>query len=63
MPFDAPAEAVTESVVMVQGVEGTLYANEDGSRVLLLWQIGDTMYAVGGDITADEALAIADSIE
>jgi hypothetical protein len=49
--------------VTVQGVDGTLYANGDGSRVLLVWQIGDTMYAIGGDLTADEALAAANSIQ
>ena len=63
MPFPAPEEAVSETTITVQGVEGTLYENEDGSRILLLWQVGDTMYAVGGDISADEALAVANSIE
>ncbi|MCB0017195.1 MAG: DUF4367 domain-containing protein [Anaerolineales bacterium] len=63
MPLQAPPETASESIVTVQGVDGTLYANADGSRVLLVWQIGDTMYAIGGDITADEAVAAANSIE
>jgi hypothetical protein len=63
MPLQAPPETASESSVTVQGVDGTLYANGDGSRVLLVWQIGDTMYAIGGDLTADEALAAANSIQ
>ena len=63
MPLQAPPETASESIVTVQGVDGTLYANADGSRILLVWQIGDTMYAIGGDITDAEAVAAANSIE
>ena len=56
-----PGELVPKAVEEL-GADA-LYANADGSRVLLVWQIGDTMYAIGGDITADEAVAAANSIE
>ena len=58
----APAEG-GESVT-VRGVSGMLYT-EDGngqSRTLLNWSEGEIQYWVGGDLTGEEALAIAESL-
>jgi hypothetical protein len=55
----APAEG-GESVT-VRGVPGMLYT-EDG-RTLLNWSAGDIQYWIGGDLTGEEALAIAESLQ
>ncbi|GJM42044.1 MAG: hypothetical protein DHS20C20_23260 [Ardenticatenaceae bacterium] len=47
--------------VSVRGVDGMLYS-EDG-RTLLNWSEGEIQYWIGGDLTADEALAIAESLQ
>jgi hypothetical protein len=57
---DVPAEGAT--AVTVRGVEGLLYADETGGRVLLTWTAGDASYWIGGDLTSDAALAIAASL-
>lgn len=46
--------------VTVRGVSGMLYT-EDG-RTLLNWSAGDIQYWIGGDLTGEEALAIAESL-
>jgi outer membrane lipoprotein-sorting protein len=63
-----PANAVSERgdtgvPVTVRGVEGTLFTNEDDTQALLTWTNGEITYWVGGQLTGDEALAIAESLE
>ncbi len=63
-----PAEAVSEraeagTAVTVRGLAGTLFSSEDGAQSLLAWTDGDTSFWVGGSLTGDEALAIAESLE
>ncbi|MCP4423032.1 MAG: DUF4367 domain-containing protein [Chloroflexi bacterium] len=58
--FDYAPEGQAETVA-VRGVDGQLY-NEDGVRTLLIWTEGDFQFWIGGDLTADEALAIAESL-
>lgn len=50
-------------VVTVRGVEGLLYSDEEGRRALLTWSQGEVTFWVGGDLTAGQALAIAESLE
>ncbi len=57
----APAEG-GESVT-VRGVAGMLYTDPEDGRTLLNWSEGDIQYWIGGDLTADEALAIAESLQ
>ena len=57
---DVPAEGAT--AVTVRGVEGLLFVEESGARVLLTWTAGDASYWIGGDLTSDAALAIAASL-
>ncbi len=47
--------------VTVRGVTGMLYT-EDG-RTLLNWSEGEIQYWIGGDLTGEEALAIAESLQ
>ncbi|UCF27354.1 MAG: DUF4367 domain-containing protein [Chloroflexota bacterium] len=49
--------------VEVRGVTGSLFVAEDGSKVSLTWIDGDLFYLVGGDITSDQALMIAESLQ
>jgi len=55
-----PAEAES---IEVRGGSGTFYIDEDGSRVLLTWEENDLVYAVAGDLTLDQALLIAESLQ
>lgn len=51
--------------VTVRGVPGMLYT-EDGngqSRTLLNWSEGEIQYWIGGDLTGEEVLAIAESLQ
>jgi len=48
--------------VTVRGGDGLLFSDDDGQRTLLTWSEGDVTFWVGGDLTADEALAIAESL-
>jgi outer membrane lipoprotein-sorting protein len=63
-----PANAVSErgdtgESVTVRGVEGTLFTNEEGNQALLTWSDGEKTFWIGGQVTGDEALAIAESLE
>jgi outer membrane lipoprotein-sorting protein len=49
--------------VEVRGVSGSLLVGEDGSKVLLTWSEGDLFYSVAGDLTQDQALTIAESLQ
>jgi hypothetical protein len=40
-----------------------MFAAEDGNQVLLAWTEGDLFYSVAGDLTADIALMIAESLQ
>ncbi|MDX1417461.1 MAG: DUF4367 domain-containing protein, partial [Candidatus Promineifilaceae bacterium] len=61
-PADAPENSRGESIT-VRGVQGMLYSDESGTRTLLIWTEGDTTITIGGDLTADNALEIANSLE
>ena len=47
----------------VRGTTGQLFASEAGDKVLLTWIEGDLFFSVAGDLTAESALAIAESLE
>lgn len=55
---EAEGEAVT-----VRGLPGMLYAADDGTRALLTWQEGDVTFWIGGDLTAEAALNVANSLK
>ena len=63
----APTDTFTPDkdgeTVTINGIEATLFADEDGARTLLTWVAGDTQIWIGGDVTPEQAVAIAESLE
>ena len=59
---EAPDQPTEGQAVEVRAVSGTLFVDDDGSRVLLTWKEGDLFYYVAGDLTADQALVVAESL-
>lgn len=57
LPF---GEGETETAV--RGTTGTINADEEGGRAILSWSENGINFWVGGDITADEALMVAESL-
>jgi outer membrane lipoprotein-sorting protein len=52
-----------ESAVTVRGVEGLLVSDAAGGRTLLTWSEGEMTFWIGGDLTGEQALAIAESLQ
>ena len=50
------------TAVSVRGAEGLLFEDEGGERALLSWTEGGVSFWVGGDLSAAEALSIAESL-
>lgn len=57
-----PENALTETVA-VRGVDATLFLDADGGRTLLVWSENGLNFWVGGDLTAEQAIAIAESLQ
>lgn len=55
---DTGGEAVT-----VRGLEGMLFAAEDGSRALLNWNENGINVWIGGDLSPEQALELAESLK
>lgn len=51
------------TAVTVRGVEGMSYVDADGGRSLLTWGENGLAFWIGGDISPEEALAVAESLE
>jgi hypothetical protein len=56
------SDAKSETVE-VRGTTGQIFKSESGDKVLLTWTEGDLFFSVAGDLTADYALVIAESLE
>lgn len=63
LPLDPPAEATSRETVTVRGVEATMFINDAGDRTLLAWREKDAFFIVGGDLTAEQATAVAQSLK
>ena len=63
LPIEQPAEATSSESVFVRGVEATLYKNDEGTRTLLAWSEGNLWILIGGDLSPDQALMIAESLQ
>jgi outer membrane lipoprotein-sorting protein len=50
-------------LIDVRDVTGALVVDVDGSRVILTWAEGDLLYSIAGDLTADQAYMIAESLQ
>lgn len=59
----APFPDSEGQLVEVRGTTGTLFSDETGSRTLLTWNEEDVSTWIGGDLTAEQALALAESLE
>ncbi|MBX3055296.1 MAG: hypothetical protein KF770_02390 [Anaerolineae bacterium] len=57
-PTEGESTAVT-----VRGVTGQLFASDSATRALLTWTEGDIQFWIGGDLTAEQAVAIANSLQ
>jgi outer membrane lipoprotein-sorting protein len=57
-PLATDAESVE-----VRGVVGSMVVDEDGNRILLTWEETDLVYMIAGDLTQDQALLIAESLQ
>lgn len=49
--------------VTVRGVPASLYSDSENARTLLTWTEGETQFWIGGDLTPEQALAVAESLE
>ena len=49
--------------VEVRGTSGQVFVDEDSGKVLLTWTEGNLFYSVAGDLTLEQALAIAESLQ
>jgi outer membrane lipoprotein-sorting protein len=56
-----PAEV--GAAVTVRGVDGIMYADEEGGRSLLSWTEGELSLWIGGDLTTKQAMSIAESLQ
>ena len=63
MPLNPPEGAAAPEDVMVRGVEGALFTNSEATRTLLAWSEGDIFFLIGGDLSPEQALAIAESLQ
>lgn len=60
--FDYVPEGL-ESAVTVRGVNGLLVSDAEGGRTLLTWTEGEMSFWIGGDLTGEQALAVAESLQ
>jgi outer membrane lipoprotein-sorting protein len=60
---EAPNPSTEEQAVEVRGVAGSLFVSDDGDRVLLTWSEGGLHFYIAGDLTSDQALAMAESLK
>lgn len=49
--------------VELRGTTGNMAVSDDGARVLLTWTEGDVFFSVAGDLTSEQALSLAESLQ
>ena len=60
---EAKKPSTDEQAVEVRGVAGSLFASEENDKVLLSWTEGEVSFYIAGNITAEQALEIAESLK
>jgi outer membrane lipoprotein-sorting protein len=60
---DVKKPSTEEQTVEVRGVAGSLFVSEENDKVLLSWSEGEVSFYIAGNLTAEQALAIADSLK
>ena len=58
-----PTPDIEAEIVEVRGVPAMLYQSEDGGQVLLTWMENHLFFSIAGDLTAEQAMAIAESLK
>lgn len=51
------------TAVTVRGIPGMIFANENDARSLLTWSENGTQFWIGGDLSQEQAVAIAESLK
>jgi outer membrane lipoprotein-sorting protein len=62
-PSDMRTPSTESQSLDLRGTTGQLFESEDGDQVLLTWTEGKLFFSVAGNLTSEQALAIADSLE
>jgi hypothetical protein len=63
IPIPVPTQYATSKPVTVKGgYPGVIVKDNTGLASALIWQKGDTVYAVAGHLTSDQLTGISDSI-
>jgi len=60
---ETPKPSTEEQAVEVRGVAGSLFVSDKGDRVLLTWSEGGLHFYIAGELTSDQALAMAESLK
>ena len=60
---ETPKPSTEEQAVDVRGVVGRLFVSEENDKVLLTWSEGDLSFYIAGNLTAEQALEIAESLK
>lgn len=60
---EARTPSTESQSIEVRGATGQIFEDEDGGKVLLIWTEGDLTYSVAGDLTPEQALTIAESLQ
>ena len=60
---EAEKPSTEEQAVEVRGVAGSLFVSEENDKVLLSWTEGEVSFYVAGNLTAEQALEIAESLK
>jgi outer membrane lipoprotein-sorting protein len=60
---EAKKPSTEEQAVEVRGVAGSLFISEEHDKVLLSWIEGKVSFVVAGNMTAEQALEIAESLK
>ncbi len=63
LTVEIPNPPTEMETVDVRGVTGNLFVSKDNDRVLLSWIEGEVHIFVAGDITAEQAISIAESLK
>jgi outer membrane lipoprotein-sorting protein len=63
LPVEFNPSSGESQPVQVRGTTGQLMESEHGDQALLTWTEGEMFVSVGGDLTAEEALLIAESLQ
>lgn len=59
----APLPDIESQEVTVRGISGLLFSDEENNRTLLTWTEGETTFWIGGDLTIEQALSLAESLQ